>query len=304
MLAFDDNAHKFTVTAQSPRLGLEFGAKMFFTPLTGGLPVDAIEATFTAGQGAFNNVLVPPALLFSAEAIALVPKGADGQGGARFRRNFEFGFVQGTSWPSVHLEYWGKTKADGRSIVHIDMPATMEVDTDPAIVPWTRVGASRFQVAQVGSPTSDPLRFKVTADFSDHPMLIFPHTIGTPALKRFVRSVSFTRSFRTIFSVLDKSDGSFTAISATEWRIPFDHIVTYTNGGTTRTVQNKVGAPNFPRGGSPSVVDRQDRDILAKAKARTPLVTQSLIDARLKSGVSRSETDNTPNDDFDSSFFS
>jgi hypothetical protein len=301
MLDFDDNAHKFQVTPQSPQLALEFGATLFFTSLTTGMPINELEA---AGTSKFNSFLVFPALSFHAEAIALVPRVPNAAAAeVQFRRKFEFGFVQGTTLPSVHLEYWGKTRADGRSIVHISMPPTFEVDTDPSTQPWTRTASSRFKVTNVTKHPSGPMRFKIEADFADHPMVMLPHTIGTPSLQRFIRWVRFTRDFRTIFCVLDKPAGSFDAISATQWRVPFDHLVSYTGGGSNRKVDNRAGSPNFPRGGSPSDVHGPERDILAMAGRGAPLVTAAVLDARFKDPARRTETDETPNADFDPSFW-
>jgi hypothetical protein len=297
MLDFDEDAHKFTVTPQSPQLAIEFGPKLFFTSLTTGLPAEALERSLAAGVAAFNNFLVFPAPLFDAEAVALVPRGAE----ARFRGNFEFGFVQGTTFPSVHLEYWGKTREEGRSIVHIQMPLTFEVDTDPITQPWTRVASGRFKVTNLTSTAAGPLRLKVEASFADHPMIVMPHTIGTPPQQRFLRWVKYNRDFRTIFAVRDKSTRSFDAISATRWRVPFDHLIRYISGSPT--VDNRVGPPNFPRGGTPSDIQAADRDILRMATSGGPFVTVATLNARLHDPTFRTETDETPNADFDRSFW-
>ncbi|MFM0202607.1 hypothetical protein PQR53_22350 [Paraburkholderia fungorum] len=141
-LVFDENAHHFTVKPQSPQLALEFGARNFYTSLTTGLPVNQIDAGLAAGQSAYNNFLVYPALQFHAEAVLLVPQGTNPSAAeARFCSSFEFGFVQATSFPSIHLEYWGSTAAAGRTMVHIDMPPGYEVDTDPVTKPWTHIAA-------------------------------------------------------------------------------------------------------------------------------------------------------------------
>src|ERR1700682_84904 len=96
MLDFDESAHKFQVVPQTPQLALEFGTRLFFASLTTGLPVTELEASLAAGGAAFNSFLVLPALLFFAEAVALVPQGSNPQAAeGHFRRNFEFGFVQG-----------------------------------------------------------------------------------------------------------------------------------------------------------------------------------------------------------------
>lgn len=304
MLSFDDDAHKFQVVPQSPQLTLEFGSKLFFTSLTTGLPAAQLEASLATDQAAFNSPLVFPALLFFAKAVALVPRGANASAAeAQFRRNFEFGFVQGTRFPSVHLEYWGKTGAAGRSIVHIDMPLDFEVDTDPMTQPWTRIASSRFKVTNETKGASGPLRFKVEAEFQDHPMLILPHTIGRLASERFLRSITFTRDFRTIFCYRDKSDSSFNAISATRWTIPFNHFVSYTGGGSTRNIDNRVGPPNFPSGGSPSDVQLEDHRILSMAKSGSPIVTVNILNTRMKDPGVRTETDETPNADFDPAFW-
>jgi hypothetical protein len=307
MLNFDDDAHKFQVTPQSPQLALEFGTRMFFTSLTTGLLVAQLEATVAAVGTGFNSFLVFPALLFHAESVALVPPTPNaGAAEARFRSNFEFGFVQGARWGDVHLEYWASTAALGRTIVHISMPNTFEVDTETSVQPWTHAATGRFKVTNVTKRGAGSLAFKAEADFGDHPMLVFPHTIAshtTPALQRFLRWVTFTIDFRTIFCFRDKSDGSFTPISATEWRVHFDHLVSYTGNGANRAVNNRVGDPNFPRGGNPSIVNQTDRDILAMAKRGSPLLTPGLLQQRLTNAALRTETDETPNADFDSKFF-
>jgi hypothetical protein len=172
--------------------------------------------------------------------------------------------------------------------------------------PWTHAATGRFKVTNVTKPGASSLRFKAEADFADHPMLMFPHTIAshtTPALRRFLRWVTFTIDFRTIFCFRDKSDGSFTPISATAWRVHFDHLVSYTGDGANRTVDNRVGAPQFPRGGSPSDVKQTDRDILAMAKGGSPFSTPAVLNQRLTDAARRTETDETPNADFDSKFF-
>jgi hypothetical protein len=306
MLDFDDDAHKFQVVPQTPQLALEFGNRLFFTSLTTGLPVANLEASLAAGGGAFSSFLVFPALLFHAEAVALVPKGSNPQAAeARFRSNFEFGFVQGIRLGDVHLEYWGSTAALGRTIVHITLPNTFEVDTEASIQPWTHMAASRFKVTNVTKANSKSLSFKVEADFADHPMLIFPHTLSnaTSSLRRFLRWLNFTWDFRTIFSFRDKSDGSFTPISATVWRVRFDHLVSYTGNGSSRSVNNRIGDPGFPRGGSPSDEKDTDRNILAMAKRGSPFLTPTVLDRRLHDATLRTETDETPNADFDSAFW-
>lgn len=304
-LVFDENAHHFTVTPQSPQLALEFGPRLFFTSLTTGLPADQLDAALAAGQSAFNNLLVFPALLFHAEAVVLVSQGTNAIAAeVKFRSSFEFGFVQGTSFPSIHLEYWGSTAAAGRTIVHIGMPLGYEVDTDPLTQPWTHIAANRFKATNVTAKPAGPLRLKIESEFSDHPMVVLKHTIGTAPNQRFLRWVKLTRDFRTIFCAREKATNTFLPISATNWRISFDHWVRYTGNGANRTVDNKVGPPNFPRGGTPSNIEQTDRDVVAMAQRGAPFVTHATLFTRLTSASNRTETDETPNTAFDTGFWS
>jgi hypothetical protein len=185
------------------------------------------------------------------------------------------------------------------------MPNVFEVDTDPTIQPWTRAAASRFSVTDVTKQGDTNLSFQVAAEFSDHPLVQFPHTLtfNNPFKQFFLRWVTFTVDFRTIFTFRDKSDGSFNAISATEWRVHFDHLVSYIGNGANHSVNNRVGAPGFPSGGNPSIVSQTDRSILAMAKAGSPFHTQAVLSQRLNDPARWTVTDETPNADFDSTFW-
>ena len=83
----------------------------------------------------------------------------------------------------------------------------------------------------------------------------------------------------------------------------FDHLVRYAAGGSNRIVDNRVGPPNFPRGGSPSDIQQPDRDILGMAQRGAPFVTVTDLNARLHDPARRTETDETPNADFVSNFW-
>lgn len=300
-MKFDDDAHKLKLVPQSPQLLLEFGNRLFFTSLTQGLSAQAIEASLATSGSAFNNFLVFPAILFLAESVALVPANE----ALSFLNRFEFGFIQGIRWGDVHLDYWGSTASQGRTTVHITMPNMFEVDTDAGMSPWTRAAGSRFQVQKL-SGASGNSRFKVTSDFSDHPMLMFPHTLNDAATARrhLLRLVQFRIQFRTIFCFRDRTNGAITAISSTNWEVKFDHLVSYSSGGTVRNVNNRVGPPFFPGGGSPSNIEQVDRDVVAMAKRGSPLHTPAVLRARLHDPNQTTVTDETPNSDFVQSFFS
>jgi hypothetical protein len=304
MLDFDDTLHKFQVVPQTPQFGLELGNNRFFTSLTSGVPVAALDEALARGRGLWDSFMVPPALSFHAECVALVPKGANPQAAeTRFRSNFEFGFVQGISRSPIRMEYWGAIRDHGRTFVSIPMPNTFEVDTAPAIQPWTHMAASRFKVTNVTKAGSTSLSFKVEADFTDHPMLFLRNYLyGANSQLRYLRWLTFTTDFRTIFSFRDKSDGSFTPISATEWSVRYNHFLSYSGNGSSHSIDNRIGSPNFPRGGNPSIVNNTDRNILAMAQAGTPLLTPQVLDQRLNRR-SWQETEEAPNADFHAAFW-
>jgi hypothetical protein len=309
MLRFDDDRHKFTVAAGNSRPQLEFGNRLFFTTLAAGLPIQNLEQVLQAGGTLFGSGLVFPALSFHAEGVVLMPKATSAQfPEQQLMGEFEFGFVQGLKSLDVHLDYWGQVAANGRSTLHINLPQVFEVDTDASIQPWTRVSASRFELRNVTQAASQFNALKISADFTDHPMYVFVHTVQHTlstnlVVPHFIRSVSFKREFRTIFSARNKKDNSFTPISSTAWIIEYDHTVNYSQNGATRTVTSNV-TTRFPSGGSPSNVNTTDRQIMGMATAGSPLVTQQLISTRLGPTGSRTVTRENTNADFVSSFWS
>ena len=220
---------------------------------------------------------------------------------------FEFGFVQGLKSLDVHLDYWGQIAANGRSVLHISLPNVFEIDTDAAIQPWTRTSASRFQLRNVTQKASKFNALGISSDFTDHPMYVFAHTVQhtlptNVVVPHFIRSVGFKREFRTIFCARSKKDGTFTPISSTVWIIDYDHTVDYSQNGANRTVTTSVST-KFPSGGSPSNVNATDRQIMAMAKAGSPLVTHELITKRLQDKSLRTVTEEDTNADFVSSFW-
>ncbi len=308
MLKLLESAHKFTVAAGNTRPQLEFGNRLFFTTLVGGMPIQQMEQLLATGGSLFSSGLVFPALSFHAECVVLMPKATSAQfPEQQLRGGFDFGFVQGLKTLDVHLEYWGQIAANGRSVLHINMPKVFEVDTDTSIQPFTRAEASRFDIRNVTQAASTFNSLKVSSDFVDHPMYTFVHTVqhtlpSSVTVPHFIRLVTFRREFRTVFCFRDKKDGAFTPISATEWAISYNHVVSYSQNGATRTVVSSV-TQTFPSGGSPSVVNDTDRTILAMAKAGTPLMTPAILQTRLGPGGSRDVTREDSNANFVPTFW-
>jgi hypothetical protein len=301
MLSFVEGAHKFEVIPQSARQGLEFGARRLWTTLTTGLPIDQLEQSTSAGNSLFSNGLVFPALSFHAECLVKSPQLSEGQ----FRAQFDFGFVQGLKASTVVLEYWGRTREQGRTVIHFGMPNTFEVDTHPASMPWTRIPATRFDIKRgTGGPSGANL--KIEADMTDHPLYSFDHTVrhAHNGQENFLRSIFFKRQFRTVFCFQNRASRDFTAINATEWNVHYDMVVNYSQGGGLRTVTDKVLDHRFPRGGSPSLVGRTDVELLEMAKRGAPIVTSQTIQSRLSlnapdSGLTTEDT----NPEFDPQFW-
>ena len=302
---FLDSAHKFTVTAGNVQQ-IEFGNRLFFTTLATGLPVQLMEDTLAAGGALFGNNLVFPAISFHAECVVLMPKGTPAPD-IQLRNDFDFGFVQGLRTGDIYMEYWGQVQANGRTVVHIGMPNTFEVDTDTTIKPFTSAASSRFEVRNVSEPGGQLDALKVSSDFHDHPLYIFPrtvrHTLPTNvAVPHFLRWVSCKREFQTIFCFRNKRDGSFTPISATAFDINYNHTVSYSGNGATPTVVASV-APAFPRAGSPSQIDATVRDIMNMAKNGSPLLTPAVLHNRLTGSASRTVTTEDTNSSYSSSFW-
>lgn len=305
---FLESGHVFTVAAGNSRQQIVFGNRFFFTTLATGMPVQAMEQAIVSGGTLFGSGLIFPAISFHAECIILSPKGTSAVSPEiELRRDFDFGFVQGLKSLDIHLEYWGQIQANGRTILHIDMPNIFEVDTDTAISPFTTVAASRFEISNVTQPTSQLNALKVSSDFFDHPMYTFSHTMRhrlptNVDVQHFIRSVTFKREFRTIFCFRSKKDGNFTPISSTDWDINYSHTVSYADNGTTRSVTEGT-SHTFPSRGSPSNIDATDRRIMAMAKAGAPLMTPAILQARLAQASSRTVTRENTNPDFTSSFW-
>jgi hypothetical protein len=309
VLTFLDTGHKFTLAAAAARPLIEFGNRLFFTTLAPGMPIQAMEQVLAVGGALFGSGLVFPALSFHAECVVLLAK----QTSAQFPEQqliggFDFGFVQGLKSHDIDLEYWGQIAANGRSILHISVPGTFEVDTDVVMQPFTHISAGRFEIRNITQAASQFNSLRVSSDFVDHPMYTFLHTVqhtlaNSLTVPHFIRAVSFKREFRTIFCVRDKKDGTFTAISSTDWVIEYNHHVDYSNHGATKTPVSTVSL-RFPTGGNPSNINALDRQIMSMAKAGAPLLTPSLLQTRLGPTGTRTATKEDANPDFVPSFWS
>ena len=197
---FIESALKFTVTAANVQQ-LEFGDQKFFTTLARGLPISLMEQAIRTGSALFGSSLVFPALSFHAECVIV-----DGGSAAQLRNDYDFGFVQGLRSANIHLEYWGKVASDGRTNVYITMPNVFEIDTDTAIQPFTRAASSRFEARDIGAGA-----VRVSADFTDHPLYIFPRTRPTC----FRRSSRWTIIFDGFSSVASSRRSSASRTSET-----------------------------------------------------------------------------------------
>jgi hypothetical protein len=313
MPTFDDAAHKFFVDAPFWNAGLSFSTNKVWLALTDNVPVSQLESAANVGS-TFDSVLIPSVILFTAECVILIPKaGNPSFSETELRSRFDFGFVQGILERQIHVDFWGRQKNHGRTILNISMPNTFEVDTEDSIKPWTRVRTSRFSVTRISPFDKTFHKFKISAKFGDHPMLQFNHTVANrgPAndqspIKNFVRSVSSFRSFRTIFCFKDLTTNKFDSISSTEWSVTYNHTVTYrenSDGSLQRTVSGPGGKERIPSGGSPSNVGRQDNDILRMAEVGNPLETPPVLSSRLADAARRTITVETVNNDFDPAFF-
>jgi hypothetical protein len=313
MPTFDDNAHKFFVDSPFWSAGISFSPNKAWMTLTDGVPVGLLESA--AGIGStFDSPLVPNVILFTAECVLLVPKsGSPTFSESDVRSKFDFGFVQGILERDIHVDFWGRQKNHGRMILHISMPNAFEVDTEETIKPFTRVRASRFSVTRINPFDSKFHRFKIISKFGDHPMLQVNHTVGNkgqandqPPIKNFIRSVTSSRSFRTIFCFKDRSTNKFDSISSTEWSVVYNHTVSYlekSDGSLERTVSGPNGKLGVPSGGNPSNVSRQDNDLLRMAEVGSPFESPSVLSSRLADASRRTITVESVNNDFDPSFF-
>lgn len=308
-LQFLDKFHKFNIDFPQPaRQGLEFGNKFFFTTLVAGEPIAVIEQSMLGGAALFNNPVLGSALFFHAECIVFSPKaGAPQFPEIDLQNRFDFGFVQGIRDSDLHLDFWGRFAEHGRTVVHINMPNSFEVDTDPAAQPFTRVAGSRFKIKNVTETNSQFNFLKVSADFSDHPLYVFDHTLihKNNRQPNFLRSIDFTRTFHTIFCFREKRTGDFTAISSSIWDIRYNQELSYLNKDpTNRKITDKVTGHVFASGGSPSTVGATDRQILAMAKAGSPFVNRTIAASRMAANApGRTVTTEDKNGDFVQSFF-
>lgn len=292
MVQFLDDNTKFDILPNAVRQTLEFGPTRFFTTLTPGLNIAQLEASLNAGNALFGNAQVVHAMLFNAEAIVVSAK----DGAPRFpeidlRSRFDFGFVQGIKMSDFRVEFWGRFKGHGRTITHISMPNSFEIDTHPLSQPFTRVEAERFEIINVTQAASKFNFLKVRVEGADHPLLSFSHTIDHPthgsSAPNLVRQVSFKNEFRTIFCLREKKTGDFTPISSTGWTIQFNHVVSYTQNGANQVVADNSPGASIPRKGNPANIDAVDRSILGMAKAGAPLLTPAILAARFATGSSR-----------------
>jgi hypothetical protein len=307
-LRIDDSSHHFFIDVISPplRQGLEFGPANFFATLIGGLPIAALEANLAGGVPLFNNINVVPAVSFTAECVVLMLKTESPQFPEQFiLGNFEFGFIQGLKASNLHMDFWGRYAAHGRTVMDIAMPNAFQVDTDPAILPWTRISAKRFSVKNVTMATSKFNSLKISATFSDHPMYVFGHTVTNQnnSVPNFLRSVSFRREFETVFCFREKKTGDFTPVSTANWLIHYNHQVVNTGNGTGRTVTELANNHRFPTGGSPSDIGATARSLMTSAKAGAPITTATTINNAINSPGGRTVTTEDRNSDFEQSFW-
>jgi hypothetical protein len=309
MVTFLDSGHKFTVAAAAIKQDIDFGNRLFFTVLTSGMPIQQIEQTLASGGSLFGSSLVFPAITFDAQCVVTMPKATSPQfPELKIRADLEFGFVQGLQTHDIHLEYWGQIAANGRSILHITMPGTFEVDTDLTIAPWSRAASSRFTIRNITQAALSFNSLRISSNFDDHPMYSFAHTVqhtlpNNVVVPHFIRSVRFKRVFRTNFCFRKKKTGNFTAISSVDWSIEYDHLVNYSQNGTVRTVVDNVAGHTFPSKGSPSNINQTDRDIMGMAKAGAPLLTPTVLQTRMQTPTLRTVTREAPNADFVSGFW-
>ena len=272
-----------------------------FASLNPGFPADNVEKS---GQGLFDNPLVNSALALDAECIVDIPK-TDSTGFPEIvlRNNFDFGFIQGINKSSHIFEFWGKTARHGRTTTVFTMPPSLKLDIEPGTNPFTRAASSRFGIRNVTRADANVNPLLISANFSDHPMLAFDHTIkDNRDLTQFIRSVAFRRDFRTIFCFRNKTGGFFTGLSSTNWTFEFRHLITHSNNGKNRALTGRSNV--FPRGGSVSNLNAIDRQLLDFAKNGGP--AQSHADFNNLIGdrsPARTVTREDVNPDFEDYFF-
>lgn len=317
-IEFDENAHSFVVEEPFWRTTIAFGDKHAFI-VNSDLnddQVKTLEQTIRDKGSLFGNIITSGVITFDATCVALIPQkqmpvpSVDNLG-----RAFDFGLIQGVKQSDLHLEYWGKSAVDGRTIVHTTLSNRFEVDTTEAVKPFTRVSGRRFSATLVPSKKKGFHAFKVNSRGFDHPQFSadrFRFFRGPRDLlpRQFLlRSVSCQLDLVTIFSLFDKAASKFDSISATHWRVKWAHTVSYkekVDSEGKSDFRASVTGPErsdlMPHGGSPSDVDQVARDVIAMAQAGTPLMTPEVLNSRLTAGAGITTTNEDTNPDFDSSF--
>jgi hypothetical protein len=313
---FDENAHKFFVDAPSWKTTVQFGDKHAFIVNSelNDAQLRTLE-TIADGPSLFGNNITSAVIAFDATAVGFIAhKDMPHPSAANLAAAFEFGFIQGVKESDLHCVYWGKSAADGRTIVHVSLSNRFEVDTTTVTKPFTRLPGRRNTITQIPSAKKGFHAFKIHAKHSDHPQFVinrfrlFRSSHDILPRKLLLRSVSGQLVFVTIFALFEKGASKFDSISATHWRVTWNHTVTYqerTNSSGDSEFLPTVSGPDkdlLPSGGSPSDVNQVARDVIAMAQADGPLVTPDVLNARLHSDSGMTVTDEDRNGDFDPSF--
>jgi hypothetical protein len=316
-IEFDEDRRSFFVDAPSWETTVAIGQDMIF----------AVNSALNAAQivsleqvvkvnNAFGNLVSSEVVTFETTATAHVPiKQMPVASVGELLKNFEFGFVQGMKAGDVHVEYWGRSAKEGRTVVHFDMPNQFEVDTATQAQPFTRVPKARSKVTLLPPIRRGFHSFKIVCGGGDHPQVFLPNRQFFKGTKDFVarehlfRSITHRLDFLTTMVAFDKAAKKFIGISATGWQANWRHVASYTetlaSGTGAKTLTSKVTGPSgkaeMPTGGAPSNVDLSVRSILKTAAGPGPFVNPEVIRQRLsKSIVSQEDV----NPDFESSFFS
>ena len=313
---FDDDAHRFSVDTPFWKTTIAFGDTHAFIVNAdlNDAQIKTLE-TLVAASALFGNNITSASILFEATAVAFVAqKDMPVPSAGALTQAFEFGFIQGIQQSDLHCEYWGKSATDGRSILHTTLSNRFEVDTTDTAKPFTKLPGRRATVTQAQPGKPGFHAFRINARHQDHPQFQINrfHFVRGPRdilpRRLLLRSVSCQLDFVTIFSLLDKTTAKFSAISATRWRVKWNHIVTYKErfnpGGASDFLPTVIGPDRdlLPSGGNPSLVDSDARDVIAKAQAGAPFLTPEVLNARLTASTGRTLTDEDKNDDFDPSF--
>lgn len=271
--------------------------------------------SLVATSSLFGNNITSAVISFEATAVALVPtKDMPVPSGGALGAAFEFGFIQGIQQSDLQCQYWGRSATDGRSIINVTLSHRFEVDTTDAVKPWTKIPGRRSTITPAQTAKPGVHAFRINAKHSDHPQFVLNrfHFVRGPKdilpRRLLLRSVSCQLDFVTIFALFDKAALKFDSISATHWRVKWNHVVTYQErrdpAGASTFTPTVIGPERdtLPSGGSPSAVDSDARDVIAKAQAGGPLLTPEVLNGRLGSSSGRTVTDEEKNDDFDPSF--